>query len=201
VWSQILRLRNPLDKSRDIEPHLANRLMEIYRLKHQLYEEWASDRKLRTMEEQGVRYRALTTEWGSLLGQIRSIPTFKNFSKSPKSSQLLQAAQSGPIIVLNIADERCDALALVPGLEEIVHIPLPNMTSKRVTELREELKGLLSSNGLRVRGERAAKRVEDVAGDEEFKCILAELWNGLVKPILGSLAFPVRLSIIYNAGY
>jgi hypothetical protein len=44
-----------------------------------------------------------------------------------------------------------------------------------------------------MRGERAAKKVEDEIDDESCKQILAELWRRLVKPVLDSLGLSVRL--------
>jgi tetratricopeptide (TPR) repeat protein len=193
VWSQILQLRTPIDELRGIDSGLADRLLEVSRLIHLGPGVGGSGGEPGSMREEGVRYRALTTEWESIIGKIRSLPNCEDFLRPPRSSQLLQAAQKGSIVVLNIVEERCDALVLVPGLEEVVHIPLPKITSKRVTELQEELKGLLSSSGLRMRGDRAAKKAEDTSEDDDFKHILAELWNGLVKPILDSLAFSVSI--------
>jgi hypothetical protein len=104
----------------------------------------------------------------------------------------MNAAQSGPVVILNIARERCDALAILPGLDEVVHIPLPDLASQRITGIQYELRNILFSNGFRMRGERAAKKVEDTDGDEYCRQILAELWSGLVKPVLDSLALSVR---------
>jgi hypothetical protein len=102
----------------------------------------------------------------------------------------MRAAQSGPVVAINIATQRCDALVLLPDLEDVIHIPL-TITSERVSELAQEMKEILSSNGVRMRGERAAKKVEDE--DDGLGCeqILSELWIDLVKPVLDSLAFSV----------
>jgi hypothetical protein len=81
---------------------------------------------------------------------------------------------------------------MVPGMEEVIHIPLPNITSQRVTELRDELKNILYTNCLRLRGDRAAQKWADEGDSDSCADILAELWTGLVKPILDSLAFSVR---------
>jgi hypothetical protein len=113
--------------------------------------------------------------------------------KPPKISRLMDAAKNGPIVVLNITKKRCDALALVDGIEEVIHIPLPDVTSERVTELRDKLKDLLYTKGLRLRGDRAARPWTDEGESIDCRDILAELWNGLVKPVLDSLAFSVSL--------
>jgi tetratricopeptide (TPR) repeat protein len=194
VWTQILQLRTPVDELRSVDSDLAERLLQVSRLLDHGPEQRGG---LRSTEEDGQRYRALTMEWESIIEQIRSLPKFEDFLKPSRVSKLMDAAQNGPVIVLNIAEKRCDALALVPGFEEVIHIPLSNVTSKKVIELRDEMKDLLYSSGMRTRGERAAKKVED--DDEVDDCgeILTELWNNLVKPVLDCLAFSVGcLSIV-----
>lgn len=143
---------------------------------------------MQSIEEEGRWYRTLTLEWEAIIGQVRSLPNFENFLRSPSTSQLINAARNGPVVVLNIAKARCDALALVPGFESVVHIPLPDMTTKKVAGLRAELKDLLHSSGVRIRAPRAALRMGDDEDEEDCKHILAELWSGLVKPVLDSLA-------------
>jgi hypothetical protein len=188
VWTQILQLRTPVDELRIIKPDLADRLIQVsLMLDRSLYPSEFSSGSMLSSEEEGRRYRALTVERESIIKQVRLLEDFENFLKSPCSSQLVKVAKDGPVVVLNIAKERCDALALVPGLEEIIHIPLPDITAKRVTELRDEMKDLLCTSGVRLR---AAMRWTE---GEEADCrhILAELWNGIVKPVLDSLAFSV----------
>ncbi|PVF91357.1 hypothetical protein CPB86DRAFT_878568, partial [Serendipita vermifera] len=190
VWTQILQLRTPVDGLRDIRPDLAQRLVQISRQMDQGPEHSGlSGGRTQSIEDQGRQYRALTTEWESIIEQIRSLPSFESFLRPPTSFQLRKSTKGGNLIVLNIAKEHCDALALLPGLDETIHIPLPNLTLQRVTELANELRDVLHSSGIRVRGERAAKKVEDEVDSECCERILAELWVGLVKPVLDSLAF------------
>jgi tetratricopeptide (TPR) repeat protein len=196
VWTQILHLRTPVDELREVNPDLADRLLRTSRSIEQggvqgnIPEGTAS-----SMEEQGRRYRALTLEWESIIEQVRSLPNFEDFLRPPSSRRLINAARNGPVVVLNIATERCDALAILPGLDDIIHIPLPNITPKRVVELRDELKDFLYSNGIRSRGHRAAIKVAEEADEQACERVLAELWNSLVHPVLSSLAFSVRLPL------
>jgi tetratricopeptide (TPR) repeat protein len=191
VWNQILQLRTPVDELSSIDPDLANRLVQVSRL---------LDRGIKqedgtgSMQEDARQYRVLTAEWESIVEQVRALPNFDRFLKPPKVSQLNNAAQDGPVVVFNISEKRCDALALVAGIEEVIHIPLPNITSKRITELRDELKNLLYSSGIRLRGVRAAHQWTEESDSDDCKSILAEIWTGLAKPVLDSLAFSVRIT-------
>jgi tetratricopeptide (TPR) repeat protein len=192
VWNQILQLRTPVDQLRDVNPDLAERLVQVSRLLDR-GQDGPSERDRSDIEEEGRQYRALVAEWESIIEQVRSLPDFEDFLRSRSFYRLKNAAQNGPVVVINIAKERCDALALLPELEEVIHIPLPNISSERVTQLRDELKDQLYSNGIRMRGERAAERVKDEADNESCQRVLAELWDNLVKPVMDSLAFSAGL--------
>jgi tetratricopeptide (TPR) repeat protein len=198
VWNQLLHLRTPVDELYEVNPDLADQLLRISRLLERGGgQDGLSGKDLESIEERGRLYRALTMEWESIIGQIRMLPNFKNFLRPPNSRYLMNAAKGGPVVIVNIAKKRCDALAICPGQEHILHIPLPNVTSERVTELRDELKEFLYSSGIRSRGERAAMRVTGEADEQTCGRALAELWNNLVQPVLGLLEFSVRVSQKY----
>jgi tetratricopeptide (TPR) repeat protein len=191
VWTQILQLRTPVDELREVNADLASRIVEVARLLDHGAERSNLKDKVQSIEEEGRLYRALATEWDALIEQVRRVPNFEHFLRPPKVSQLIRAAQNGPVVVLNISEIRCDALAIIPGMDDVVHIPLPNITSVRVSELRQELDALLSLSGVRAGSERAAKRMAEESDDEACKAILSELWTVLVKPVIDSLAFSV----------
>ncbi|PVF92653.1 hypothetical protein CPB86DRAFT_790943 [Serendipita vermifera] len=188
VWTQILQLRTPVDQLREVDPDLADRLLQVSQLLDRGPQDTGFPGSSGSFtEEEGRKYRALTAEWESLVKQIGSIPNFGNFFQPPSSSRLMEAAQNGPVIVLNIAKSRCDALALLPELDEVIHIPLPDIRFERIVELREEMNDHLYSSGIRMRDTRAATKLTDSDGNCER--VLAELWDNLVKPVLDSLAF------------
>jgi tetratricopeptide (TPR) repeat protein len=195
VWNQMLQLQTPVDQLHDVNPELADRLIHISRLLDQGTRRGdLREGYIRTKEEEVSRYRALTTEWNTIIEQVRALPSFENFLKSPTSSALMMVPQQDPVIILNMTKNRCDALAIVSGVDEVIHIPLPNITSSRVAELRDELKDQLYSNGIRMKGESTAERINDDKNDGGCEDILAELWNGLVRPVMGSLVFSVKTS-------
>jgi tetratricopeptide (TPR) repeat protein len=192
VWNQILQLRTPVDELRDNNPDLADRLLRVsIELGRGYQQSGPSQGKPLSIEEEGRRYRALTMEWESTIEQVRGTRGFEEFLRPLSSSQLKNAARSGPVVILNIAKTKCEALALLPGSEDVIHIPLPNISAERVTQLRDELKDQLFSSGIRMRDTRAAKRVIDEADEASCKRVLAELWSNLVKPVLDSLGLSV----------
>jgi tetratricopeptide (TPR) repeat protein len=189
VWTQILQLRTPVEQLRDADPVLADRLLQISQLLQRVSEQ---KDPLGVWEEEGRKYRALTEEWEAIVKQVRSLPNFENFLRPPRLSQLRKAAQNGPVVVVNIAKNRCDALAILEGLEEVINIPLPDISSKTIIELRKALKDHLYSNGIRMRDTRAIRDRPDEANEDACREVLARLWDKLVSPILESLSFYVR---------
>ncbi|PVF96602.1 hypothetical protein CPB86DRAFT_816235 [Serendipita vermifera] len=190
VWNQILQLRTPVDELRTVSPGLAERLLQVSRL----LDHGVKD-TVESIEQEGHSYRELTAEWESIIEQVRSLPGFEDFLKPPRLSRLINACRDAPVVVFNIAPERCDALTLVPGSNEVMHIPLPDITAEKVTELRDQFKDMLYSSGVQMRGDRATERVR---ADEITECrpILVELWNRLVKPVLNSLEFPANPDVL-----
>ncbi|KAG8825810.1 hypothetical protein FRC17_008519 [Serendipita sp. 399] len=188
VWTQILQLRTPVDQLHDVEPKLANELLRVSRLLdsgNQQNDAQVGGRL--SPEEAGRQYRALAEEWEKIIKRVRELPDFEHFLRPPRLSRLLGAARNGPVVVVNITKERCDALALIDRIDEVMHIPLPNLTLEKAKELQEDLNNLLQSQGVRLR----AIRINEFerGADGECKRILGELWESLVKPVMDSLAF------------
>ncbi|KAG8793406.1 hypothetical protein FRC16_010958 [Serendipita sp. 398] len=187
VWTQILQLRTPVDEVRAVEPDLADRLLHV----SSLLDQGAKSTKSRnegkqSPEEEARQYRALAREHEDIIEKIRSLPRFRDFLRPLKLHRLINAAKDGPLVIINVSEIRCDALALLYGAD-VIHIPLPDLTSKRVTQLQIKFNALLKSSGVRLRAVRDSE-VEE-GGDEGCNRILAELWDHLVKPVLNSLAF------------
>ena len=65
-----------------------------------------------------------------MIGDIRRLPGFERFLLAPTENELKAAAVSGPVVVINISDYRCDALIIEKhGLETL---PLRDLDSKDV---------------------------------------------------------------------
>jgi hypothetical protein len=193
-WNRILQLSTPVDELRKVNFDLANRLVEVSRLLDSDIEQQVDED---STEKVVQRYQGLMREQELIIKQVRSLPNFQGFLEPLAISRPEDAPQNGPVVVLNVAEERCDALVLIAGIEEVIHIPLPNITLKRILELKKKTEKSLTSTGIRLRRLRI---VEDEDDRCDYKNILSELWDGLVKPVLDSLAFSVRIisPVIYN---
>ncbi|KAF5340587.1 hypothetical protein D9611_007403 [Ephemerocybe angulata] len=157
-------------------------------------------------EEDGARnHQKLAKDWENLLRTVRDLPGFENFLRpSPCSTLLQHLPESGSAVLINIdTNGRCDALALLAGQEQPIHIPLPEFSYEKATKYRDDLGNLLKSNHLRDRGRQDSEITETGEDDPEIRGvrlarrekrdvgilhgILRSLWSDLVKPILDSL--------------
>ena len=157
VWSQLNQLRTPVDDLRAHDPHLAQLFLEI----STALESSASRRDLgnlstdapmtqkMTLQDEAHSHIKLASEWKKLLGEIRGIPKFRDFLLPPQASELMRRIPpDGPIILVNVDTSRCDALVLISGCTEPIHIPLTEFTHEQASNLSHHLRNFLSSNGL-----------------------------------------------------
>ncbi|CAH0025840.1 unnamed protein product [Clonostachys rhizophaga] len=96
----------------------------------------------------------------SLLERIRGLPGFDRFLLPPSEEQIRSAAVDGPIVMINVHEERCDAL--IVQMDRIVSIELTDLHHAQVIEY-------------------AAKDI-----DRE---ILEWLWDTITSPIMKVLGY------------
>ena len=73
-----------------------------------------------------------------LLKDIRGLPKFHNFLQ-PHDNLLSSLPSDGPVIIVNVSESRCDALACICGMEGPLHIPLQNFSRLKAEKLRDGL--------------------------------------------------------------
>lgn len=154
-----------------------------------------------TMEQQVRAHWDSAREWEELLTTVRSIQGFEDFLRPPTCSSLLTHLPiHGPIVVINVHKDRCDAIAMFDGMDEPVHIPLPDFSSAKASDYHAKLHSRLQAQGLRMREESENVEFERAIGkyrrraasDKDIvKIVLRGLWNEVVKPILDVLCFSV----------
>jgi len=72
----------------------------------------------------------------NILLQIRQQPGFENFLRADSETYLLSAAQEGPIVVLNVAELRSDAILMKTevtsiALHRLSHVSMIKYCSKK----------------------------------------------------------------------
>ena len=135
-----------------------------------------------------------TTEYRQLLEEIRAFPDFHNFLRPPKATNLFSLLPSdGPVIIFNIHNTRCDALALIAGVEEPLHIPLENFSLVQAEELQKTLQfDLLKQRSMEDHDRAGAPHRVRHTNLLCIPVVLKELWYKVVQPILEALAYSVR---------
>ncbi|KAJ6582426.1 CHAT domain-containing protein [Mycena capillaripes] len=125
-----------------------------------------------------------------LLKKIRGLEGFHQFLLPKTISGLTPAAQKGPVVLLNVGEDSCNALVLMPSCTaEVLHVPLSDFIPEHVEILTRSLEHLIPYMGCgdidRLYGHREGG---SVALEDIFGHILSELWLRLVKPVLDALA-------------
>ncbi|KAF5319112.1 hypothetical protein D9611_014103 [Ephemerocybe angulata] len=205
VWTQQNNLRNPLD---DLRSHNKDLAQDIANVSRQLENAGSSrgqsnvDMSLSekiSLESEARVHLDLARKWEDLLKTARAIPGFASFLKPLSCSSLMQDVPESAIVVINVDEGRCDALALLPGLDEPLHIPLPTFSFKKAADYRTELASQLREHHLRAREEQemdiqSSERGIGPApigrhGKNPVCRVLRNLWHEVVKPILEGLGF------------
>ena len=199
VWNQLLQLRTPFDALHEVQPTLANDLLRVSKALEQASSRGMDLRDLSTssdlefsIEEIAQGHRRLAEEWEMLVKRAKCIPGFEDFLRPKKLAQLCRAADAGPVVVINVHKRRCDALILMAGLDDVMHIPLDHFSYEKGQQLQSSLNKLLLAGGVRARGRRFGRvATTTTATDVDFPSILSNLWLYIVKPVLDCLAITV----------
>ena len=202
VWGELFQLRSAYEELSSVHPEHARRLRELsVALEHvgttrenvsALSEQTsgAARRPTGSMQQEADRHRALAIKRDKLLAEIRGFPGFEQFLLHKEFSQLRASAHSGPVVILNAAESRCDALIVLADVDHVIHVPLPNFTFQRSAGLQNMLERLL--------GHARAIPLDNREGISatlhavSWESLLSILWKGVVKPVLDALAFSVR---------
>ncbi|KIM79026.1 hypothetical protein PILCRDRAFT_574232 [Piloderma croceum F 1598] len=190
VWGQLLNLRTPVDELRDADFELAN---ELERVSKDLESAGnrndsfiPSDKQL-SMEQTARQHRKLATDWDMLIEKARSIPGFEDFLRPKKLEKLSRAARSGPVVVINVHEARCDALVVMADLDDVIHVPLDGFSYTKAEDLQRSLNKVLSTAGVHKRDARGPQMVSTKHDNLKFEEILSMLWTNVVQPVLAAL--------------
>ena len=166
-WSQLTRLRSPLDDV--VASGSAGKMLADEFTRQTLLIRTALDSP---STDQHDRVYRLNVELQGVVARIRELPGLSRFLLPPLFSDLQQAARGGPVIIVNASKYSCDALVVLADRNPF-HIPL-SISKKRVRTLSKKL-GTLSECTL----------YGDVT--EDLVIILRDLWDEVVSPIVDFL--------------
>ncbi|SIN08810.1 CHAT domain-containing tetratricopeptide repeat protein [Micromonospora cremea] len=123
-----------------------------------------------------------------LLAEIRARPGFADFLRPPPFAALARAAVGGPVVLVNVAARRCDALVVADG--QVTVVPLPGLTlAELVTRTAGFLTAIAVLTGAAgpVGPEPAAQR-RRLAARTEVGQALDWLWRVVAAPVLDAAA-------------
>ncbi|KAJ7124221.1 CHAT domain-containing protein [Mycena epipterygia] len=187
IWGQLLALRTPVDLLRETHPALADELISLSMvLERAAIDDRFSASNSETLHSTAHNYHESAHSRDRLLKKIRGLEGFERFLLPKTVSELFRATECGPVVILNISESRCDALALMQApAGKVLHVSLPDFTMEDARNLAESLGVLVHTNG---RGERLGMQREGyVAREVQLANVLSDLWLRVVKPVLDGL--------------
>jgi tetratricopeptide (TPR) repeat protein len=185
LWSQLLELRTDLTLLERVAPDLAGRLDSLRaELDRPAY---LSSGDAGLMVE-GARESArlldrrieLAEQWDRLVAQVRALPGFQGFLRSPRIDELRRTADRGPVVVVNISQWRCDALIVDEGVTQVIELRTSHKeASQRAYEYLEALESYESEVVTMTTTQILQKSISST---------LEWLWVAVAEPVLARLA-------------
>ncbi|WP_405896796.1 CHAT domain-containing protein [Streptomyces sp. NBC_00727] len=125
----------------------------------------------------------LAAEFAATLARIRSLDGFGSFGLPPRPEELLDAAEAGPVVVLNVSAYGSHALLLTRT--GVTALPLPGLGEE---ELGERVSAFLSARQSVLMGNPA----EEQRGEARMLSVLEWLWDAAAGPVLAALGYRGR---------
>ena len=197
VWNQLNQLHTPTinlhDRSSSLADHFVNvaRALEDYGtyLSH-ISSDSTITEKIH-VQDKTHNHAILAAEYKQLLEEIRSLPDFHDFLQPPNTIDLLSSVpSSGPVIIFSLYETQCDALALIAGIDEPLHIPLENFSLIEAKKLWSKLHSNLPKQWEVEHGNHASRPCA-FANLPFMPFILKELWDKVVHPVLKAIGYSV----------
>jgi CHAT domain-containing protein len=176
IWTQLTRLRTPLDSLQTRSDHaaaLVKRFRDLSSLLDKLPASHADGTPSVDVEAAATHYRHLVENWNGVVEEIRTIEGFSRFLLPPMFTDLQEAARDGPIIMLIASKSSCDAI-IITHTRPPTSIQLPT-DLKKLTRLVLELQEAI--------GKDAGPKGNQTA----LIKALRQLWSDVVRPVTENL--------------
>jgi hypothetical protein len=171
MLSQALNTRRELDALRRVEPLLADRFVA-------LQDQFTAGVTpgMDATPERVAEFRGRVREWDALINDITVLPGFDRFlwPLPMSAADLRQAGAEGPVVAINVADARCDAIVLDRTGPRRVRLP-----DLHADELADQAEAF--HDALRAAVSTGRPRNQELLGT------LAWLWDVVAEPVLTAL--------------
>jgi hypothetical protein len=205
LWSQLLQLRGDLDDLRHDHPDVARRLDAVREILDQpaawpdyqvppVADEAAtgfpSPRPTAEARRQDEARIGAAHDWDRLMTEVRALPGYESFLRGPEYGDLISDIGDRTVVIINISQYRCDALA-VSG-SGIRLIPLPGLTpgavARQAARFREALGQLGRSGAAADDGRAPTGSSQPAPKPGDLICeVLAWLGDDVAFPVLDAL--------------
>ncbi|KAG2124896.1 CHAT domain-containing protein [Suillus clintonianus] len=180
-WSLASRLRSPLEDLQSTNPKLAHKFSELSRhLSDAQGSATILDRAAAEAAE--IKYRRITTQWETVVAEIRNVQGFSRFLLPPLYEDLQAAARHGPVIILVASKCSCSAI-VVPTSGEPHHVRFPRVTFADLEKLKDDFATAI----------RHAARMHPAEPRKKLRVRLRILWDEIMLPIVNVLQHDLEL--------
>ncbi|KAG8770527.1 hypothetical protein FRC12_004196 [Ceratobasidium sp. 428] len=192
VWGQMLQLRTPFDDLSVQDPRLAKELQQVA-LEVDLASSMNPGRvgvvlTSATSEQVAQSRRRSAERWESLLKDARHLHGFERFLKPKQFSDLKSTSATSTVVLINMHEEQCDALAILPESTDPVHISLPAFSYVKAIQSRHIMDTIQHTRARCNLQQRKPVFLEDDPPDT-LENTLNVLWSDIVRPILEHLGY------------
>jgi tetratricopeptide (TPR) repeat protein len=171
ILNEDIAVRGGLTELRQLNPGYAEQLVRLRALLN------AGETDAIDVPGAAARRQDLATRWDMLLSQIRALPEMAGFGAPLTFAELQAQATAGPLIFVNVADYRSDALILTAG--DLKVVPLPHLSPATAKARAESFLAAVDTSPAR----------QDVVLDT-----LGWLWDTVAEPVLDALGFTAQLA-------
>lgn len=130
----------------------------------------------------GEPARKAAAQLEDILAEVRSLPGLERFFQPPRVQDLTPAAQDGPVVVLNLAPTRCDAL--IVSSSDVQTLALPQLEFE---EAYEQVNAFVQATDT-VYDADAPAAAQSEAGAVMGQ-VLSWLWDAVTEPVLSYLGY------------
>jgi tetratricopeptide (TPR) repeat protein len=196
IWAQALHQRDP--QLQDIPHGLAPELEALFRAVSMTMatpQIAAADPSTGYLSPEDIRHQQ-NSRIQTILKEVRSIPGLERFMLGRTYAELRETAREHPVVVLVSARGHVYALIIHDATQEAPDELHLKITSDRLSSIRDTAARVgLRQGGVAQDLEMELERAMHISGHKKATALdtLADLWHGVVKPVVDHLQLQVRI--------